>query len=312
MKKINLAVIFYGDKSQIKINESQFKDLQNNLIDFNLKKYDLNKFEQNTLLRDFKAGIIDIVLKNSYGRGHEALIESFLELNNIPYLGSNSETTFLGTSKFLAKEIFRLHNLPIAEDVFVDKIIWQKNNKIILNSIKQKIHYPCIVKDSSGTDSRGIFVSKSEAELTRILNKNLNHKNSFLVEKYISDPYEVTCMVVGNEKPLAYEPIGVNNNVKGLLTADMKDNNSSIVLEIPTKLPKKIVKEIKTIAQKAHEALGCKTFSRSDILVKNGKLYLLEVDVHPGFRINSATTVSAKFTKQNLNNLFLKFYNLTK
>lgn len=312
MNKINLAVVFYGDKSQEKINKSQFNDLRKSLHDFNLKKYDFNNNEQYKLLKDFKAGKIDTVLKNSYGRGHEAHVESFLELNKIPFLGSNSETTFIGTSKFLSKTIFYLHSLPIAIDVFVDKLIWSKNKQIILNFIINKIYYPCIAKDSSGTDSRGIHIIQNELELIKVLNKYTKGNVSFVVEKYIPNSFEVTCMVVGNNKPSAYEPVGVNNNTNGMLTGEMKDNNGSIELEIPTKLPQNIIKEIKKIAQEAHVALGCKTFSRSDILVKNGKLYLLEVDVHPGFRLASATTQSAKFQKQNLNKLFLKFYNLSK
>ena len=56
--------------------------------------------------------------------------------------------------------------------------------------------------------------------------------------------------------------------------------------------------------------LGCNTFSRADILIKNNNIYLLEVDVHPGFRTKSPTFLSAKHQSETPDELFLKFYKL--
>ncbi len=158
MKKINLAVVFYGNPAQEKINQVQFNDLKKNLVDFQLRKYDFNKNEQEKMLKDFKDGKIDIVLKNSYGRVHENQVELFLESHNIPYLGSDSKTTFIGTSKYLAKKVFRSHGLPVVEDITIFGKTWQADKKEMLASLEDKINFPCIIKDSAGTDSRGIFI----------------------------------------------------------------------------------------------------------------------------------------------------------
>jgi D-alanine-D-alanine ligase len=310
-KKINIAVIFYGNKNQLPVNFKQFEDLKEILTDFKLKKYDFNNGEYVKLCQDFRAGKIDIVLKNSYGRTNEADIESFLELNRIPYLGSSSRATLIGTSKLLAKQIFRLHGLPVIEDIFVDKIIWSDSKKIVLSKIKKLINYPCIIKDVGGTDSRGIYIARNEKECVNILSRAINKFQGMILEKYITGAYETTCMVVGNEKPEAYEPIGLKTEKGGFFSGEMKDSHS-VSLEAPAKLPKKIIDRIKKVAEKAHQSLGCKTFSRADILVKGDNLYLLEVDVHPGFRKTSATFLSAKLNKESPNNLFLKFYSLTK
>src|SRR3989344_6662888 len=121
MKKINLAIIFYGRADQKEINLQQYNDLSQNLIDFNISKYDFNEKENSLLIHDYKQGKIDFVLKNSYGRGNENDIELFLETNGIPYFGSDSKTTPLATSKNLSKNIFRKHGLPVLPDVFIDK-----------------------------------------------------------------------------------------------------------------------------------------------------------------------------------------------
>ena len=308
-KKINLAVIFYGNPEQLPANREQFSDLKKNLFDFNLKKYDFNKGERQKLLNDFKKKKIDVVLKNSYGRGHESDIESFLELNKIPYFGSNAKVTFLGTSKSLAKEIFRLAKLPVAKDVYVNKKIWNKSKAKIIKQVKEKIIIPCLIKDIGGTDSRGISVIKNNKQVERFLDQAVSKYGGVIVEQYIKNAYEATCLVVGNKNPIAYEPVGLIKKEE-IISGKIKDQG--IKTEIPANLPKTVIKQIKKLSIFAHKALGCKTFSRSDILVKNKKLYLIEVDVHPGFRSVSPTSLSAKYAGQSLNQLFLEFYKLIK
>jgi len=309
-KKINLAVIFYGNLKQLPVNQSQFFDLKKNLFDFNLKKYDFNKGEQKKLLNDFKKKKIDVVLKNSYGRGHEFDLESFLELNKIPYFGSGVKSTSLGTSKLLSKKVFRLFKLPVAKDVYVDKIIWKKSKVKIIKQVKEKIGFPCLIKDVEGTDSRGISVIKNSKLSKTLLEQQIRKYRGIIVEKYIQDAYEVTCFVVGNKKLIAYEPVGLIKN-EMIISGKIKDGGINQI-EIPANLPKDVIKEAKRISMLAHKSLGCKTFSRADILIKNKKLYLLEVDVHPGFRAVSPTCLSARYAGQSMNQLFLEFFKLIK
>jgi D-alanine-D-alanine ligase len=298
-------VVFYGHKKQSLVNKKQFEDLKNLLADFRLTKYDFGKGGHISLLRDFKKRKIDIVLKNSYGRGNEADVESFLELHKIPYLGSDARSTFVGTNKLLSKFIFRLRGLPVAKDIFVDSFLWKHQESDILRKVDKHLGYPCIIKDVVGTDSRGIFIARGKSSLTSILNGNVRKYTGFLIEEFIEDCQETTCLVVGNERPKAYEPVGFDVGSRGILSGKIKDNHT-IELEIPAKLPAKIIGKIKETAEKAHLSLRCRTFSRSDILVKRGKLYLLEVDVHPGFRATSASLVSARYEGESANDFFKK------
>lgn len=308
-KKINLAVVFFGDPNQLKANQQQFNDFKKNLRDFNLKKYDFNKGEKSKLLKDFKNKLIEVVLKNSYGRGHESVIEEFLELNNIPFFGSGAKATFLGTSKYLSKEIFRLAKLPVAEDVYADKKIWVKSKSRIIKQVKEKIGFPCLMKDVGGTDSRGISIIKNNKQVERLFGQAVKKYEGVIIEQYIKNAYEVTCLVVGNKKPIAYEPVGF---IKDDIIISGKIKDKGIRTEIPANLSEIVIKRIKELSVSAHEALGCKTFSRADILVQKKKLYLIEVDVHPGFRQVSPTCLSAAYAGQNLNKLFLEFYKLIK
>ncbi len=310
--KINLAVIYYGNKKQLVTNNKQFTDLKRLLTNFNLLKYDFNNGEGSQLIDDFKNDKIDIVLKNSFGRGNENHIEKFLEKNKIPFMGSDSKTTLIGTSKLLSKKVFIRNKLPVAKDIFVNDIKWKKSKSKILEKTDKYIHYPCIVKDVGGTDSRGLYFTENKGQCISAINKIINNNHDLIIEEYIKADNEITCMVIGNKKLTAYTPVSVGNcGTDVLLSGNTKDNNL-FTMKIPASLPKAIINKVKSVSIKAHKALGCRTFSRADILITNNRLFLLEVDVHPGFRSKSPTLLSAKYQNESPDELFLKFFDLSK
>ena len=51
---------------------------------------------------------------------------------------------------------------------------------------------------------------------------------------------------------------------------------------IPVDLPKNKLKEVMSMAFKAHKVIGCKGVTRSDFKYFNGKFYLLEINTQPG------------------------------
>ncbi len=194
--------------------------------------------------------------------------------------------------------------------MYVDKIIWEKSKAKIIKQVKEKIGFPCLAKDIEGTDSRGISIIKNIKQCQAIVEKVIYKYKGIIIEQYIKDAYEITCFVMGNKKLITYEPVGIIKN-EMIISGKTKDVGINRI-KIPADLPKNIIKEAKKISMLAHRSLGCRTFSRADILVKNKKLYLLEVDVHPGFRAISPTCLSVRHAGQSMNQLFLEFYKLIK
>jgi D-alanine-D-alanine ligase len=90
------------------------------------------------------------------------------------------------------------------------------------------------------------------------------------------------------------------------IDAKIKDKGMSLIMQVPARMPVGFIRKIKRLAVLAHKSLGCKDFSRSDFIIdKNIKPYILEVDVHPGFRAMSATTTALRYEGKNLNDFFL-------
>src|SRR3989338_3255098 len=115
----SLGVVWYGPRSQCASNREQSAFFDRVLTSFRVRSYDLAKGDRPRLFRDFSARRLDLVLKNSYSRVHESDIETWLDLHGVPYLGSQSGATFLATSKYLSKQLFQLHGVPVLPYVFI-------------------------------------------------------------------------------------------------------------------------------------------------------------------------------------------------
>jgi D-alanine-D-alanine ligase len=63
---------------------------------------------------------------------------------------------------------------------------------------------------------------------------------------------------------------------------------------VPAEIDKKIADEMQKSAVTAHEALGCAVYSRSDFILSDGNLYILETNTLPGLTPNSLLPKAAK------------------
>ncbi len=306
MKKIGLAVIWCGGLGQHTTNTQQVEYLRRALHDFTVRVYYFNKQGKQRLLRDAKKGIVDVLLKNAFGRGHEVDVERWLQRHRIPFLGSGVQATYVGTSKLLSKQIFRRYGLPVAKDLMITPAAWMKHSGVIIQRIVHEIGFPCMLKDVAGTDSRGLEKISDARACIRFLRNMAKKKRTVIAEKFISNAYEVNCFVAGGSKPRAYIPVGMQSR-SGIFSAEDKDK-MRFKPDVPAKLSKQLLKKIQNVALRAHRSLGCHIFSRADILSQSDELYLIEVDVHPGFREKSPTTLSVQHAGDNLNALFLKLY----
>ncbi len=306
---IGLAIIDTGARNQRAVNAEQVRDLRRLLSSFSVSVCSWTSSGRMRLRTNFDRGAFAVVLKNAYGRDHQNDVEQFLERYHIPYLGSDARAVHLGTSKYLSKRAFRRAGLSVADDICIRHAT--RVSPGILSRMQRQIGYPCVIKDVHGTDSRGLYLVRTPRECQQTIERIQRSGHDVLVEEYIRADAEVTCMVVGNARPTAYEPVGMERPVtEALLSAKHKDLMSCTV-SAPARLSPAVRARVKKLSVAAHRALGCRTFSRADILIRGGRLYLLEVDVHPGFRARSATTLSAEYRGESLNDLFLKFYQLS-
>ena len=218
------------------------------------------------------------------GAGEDGTIQGFLETLKIPYTGSPPLASALAMNKIFAKEIFSAHKLPSA------KFYVPKENE---NNPSLPFPYPVIVKPTNLGSTLGISIVKRKRDLANAIKQVKEFGSSLLIEKYIKGK-EVTVSILGNKNPIILPTIQIVAK-KGFYDYSAKYTSGGSLHLIPPKIPEKFVKRAEIIALKAHLLLGCRGFSRTEIIIdEKGNSIILEVNTIPGLTETSLFPDAAK------------------
>ena len=235
------------------------------------------------------------------------VIEILEEQGNL-FVGASSENFIWGAEKQLMKKLFDKHAIPTPR--------WFVYEGGPLK-LPKNFPFPAIVKPAWEHSAIGISQNSVvwdspalERKAKQIWEK---FKQPILVEEFMDgDEYQVT-VLERQGKPWVLQPAElVYQKADGfvpLLTFEEKweedcpEDDLSEIREFSGSPA--VGAEIKTICARAFAKLKCRDFIRIDMREKNGRLYLLEVNVNPGLDWDPyySMTISAKAAKMNFEDL---------
>ncbi len=267
MKTKNIAVLMGGPSSErevsLKTGQGVFEALEG--LGYNVVALDWKpNASLPAMLEESK---IDVVWNAVHGTFVEdGAVQGLLACMGIGCTGSGVLASALAMDKVASKRVFESHGIatPSWE-------IWQEDRTI-------EIPYPIVTKPANEGSSVGVSVVRSEAELANALRLAKDQGGPVLVEEYI-EGHEVFVGILGKK---ALGTIEVRT-AKGFYDYEAKYERDDTEYLIPAQLPETLCEKLSSLALGAHHALGCQSYSRVDIRVRdNGEAYVLEVNTLPG------------------------------
>lgn len=307
VKKIRVAILAGGISNERSVSLITGKEVLKNLdkTKFTGIFYDTKKDLKKLIIDIFKKKI-DIAFIALHGKGGEdGSIQGFLELLNVSYTGSGITASALAMDKVLSKKLFE------REKIHTPKfIVFSKGQKIDTKEIEKEIGFPCCVKPAFSGSSVGVSIVKDKKKIKNAILKAFKEDEKIIIEKYIKGK-EITVGILGNEKLLVLPIIEIRPKNEFFDFKAKYDPKFSDEI-VPAKIPEKISKKAKKIASKVYQLLGCRGFGRIDMIVKNGIIYVLEVNTIPGLTPNSLLPKAAKSAGISFSKLIEKiiFYSL--
>lgn len=225
----------------------------------------------------------DFVLISMHGEfGEDGKLQKIFERKGIKYHGSDSVSSKLCMDKYKSTKL-------VSKNL---KIYTPKTLKLKLNNIlKYKQTYPLFIKANRLGSSVGAGNINNEKELKKYLKevKSQTFSNDyFLLQEYIKG-IELSCGVLESKKgkftllpPVEILPRSKFFDYKSKYSDGESTDNCPSTL-----LPGKICDEISKYSRDIHKLLKCKTYSRSDYIYSNNKIYYLETNTLPGLTKNS-------------------------
>jgi D-alanine-D-alanine ligase len=225
-----------------------------------------------------------IVFNGLHGTdGEDGKIQSLLELDKIPFTGSNSRASAMAMDKYLSG------CMAIQEDIKIPKrIILGTLQKLDLKYITETIDLPMVVKPNDSGSSVGIAIIATENELQAAIHEAFKYSSKVLIEKFI-DGRELTVTVLDG-KALPVVEIKPQN---GWYDFTNKYTKGKTIYETPAKLTTEIKEEIQKEAERIFRSIGCSVYARVDFRFNGKELYFLEVNTLPGMTPLSLTPMAA-------------------
>lgn len=291
-KRIRVAVLLGGSSAEREVSITSGKQviaaLKGNKR-FTVKAYDPAS-QLDVFVLALQKKQVDIVFNALHGTGGEdGVIQGFLEVMQVPYTGSGVEASALAMDKYRTKLIYQAYQLPVAKDLLVDKSFFTGSNQNILRR-KVKALQRVIIKPVSDGSSVDLVIDPQIEEVPNILKRLLKKHHQLLVEEYIPGR-ELTVGVLGSSSL----PVVEIKPKSGSFTYEAKYLSTETQKLCPAPLTLAQTRKAQKFALCAHQILGCKTYSRTDMILHPKKgLILLETNTLPGLTPMSLLPKAAK------------------
>lgn len=277
-QKLTIALLAGGTSGEREVSLSGAAGVEKAL---DPDKFDVLRFDPATDLAKLvdAASEIDFAFILLHGlQGEDGTVQGLLDLLGIPHQGSGVLGSAIAMDKHLAKELYRLNSLPIAEW----EIITPQN---VDNALKivSRLGLPVVVKPVREGSSLGMTIAYSEKELEAGIEMALMHGKEVMVEQYIQGR-ELTVGVVGND---SLTPLPLIEIVPGeeFTFFDYKAKYEPGASEeiCPAPVNDEVKRKAQDYAVRAHRALRLRGYSRTDMMMdRDENLYLLETNTIPG------------------------------
>jgi len=319
MKPKNVVVLMGGVSPEREISLRSGKAVAKALVDagFNVSCIDV-KDEKIEELGHRKIDVAFIALHGYFGE--DGGVQQLLESKGIPYTGSGINASKLAMDKLATKKCFVEAGLKTPDYVTVTEF----QELIEIRHEVMKLGLPVVLKPTRNGSSIGISIVKDLNNIQMGLEKAFEFGYEVIIEKYIKGR-ELTIGILDDKalpiieiKPAMeffnYDAKYKDDRTEYLIVETILRDDGDAVGTPPRNvgfLSSSQYDEAQELALNAHRVLGCKGFSRVDMLLdERNTLYLLEVNTIPGFTEKSLLPKAAKAAGMSFPSLCEKIVDL--
>lgn len=250
------------------------------------KKVDAHKIDvqRESIFDDLKNGQFDRVFIILHGPGGEdGVIQSVLEVLQLPYTGSGVLASALAMDKLRCKELLQGSGLPTPAYMRLEETT-------DMNYVGATLGFPIMVKPTLEGSSIGMSKVAEEEGLNKAWQVAAEYGDSVLAEQWIHGK-EYTVAILGRTAL----PVIRLETKRDFYDYAAKYDDDDTQYHCPCGLTEEEEAQLQRLALSAFDAVGAKGWGRVDIMSnEEGKPSIIEINTVPGMTSHSLVPMAAK------------------
>lgn len=212
----------------------------------------------------------------------DGAIQGLMELLHVPYTGSGMLASALAFDKAKTKDLLRSDGIP------TPKCILLGAHTDCTPGLIQKISLPVVVKPNAQGSTVGLTFVFEAADLEDAIRRSLRYGET-LIEDFIQG-VEISVPVLGNRALPIVEIVPKS----GRYDFESKYVSGATEEIIPARISSAAAQKAEEYALRVHALLNCSGATRTDMIVSEDQIFVLEINTLPGLTPTSLLPNSAK------------------
>jgi len=233
--------------------------------------------------------------------GEDGTVQGALELLGIPYTGAGVMTSSVAIDKAMTKRVWLAEGLPTPRHVLLHR---GESSAARAHAIAGELGLPLIVKPVRGGSSLGMTKVVEAAAMQAAIEEAGRLDEGILCEQFIAGD-EVTVLVLGGGAQARAMPVIRILAPEGNYDYQNKYFSDLTTYQVPCDLPEGEQTALRTLAERAYRALGCRGWGRIDLMIERASRapWLLEINTSPGMTAHSLAPMAAAASGMSYENL---------
>lgn len=252
--------------------------------------------------RDVDAGLLEVlrtdrpacVVPMLHGEtGEDGAVREVLELFALPYVGARPSACRAAFDKPVAKAVVARAGIRTPKAVCLPHETFRElGAAAVMDALVARLGLPLMVKPARSGSALGAAVVHTAEELPAAMVSAFAYGDVALLERFVTGLEVAVPVIDDGTGPRALPAVGIRPD-GGVYDYTARYTAGSTEFLTPAPLSEEVSAEVARVALLAHEVLGLRDVSRSDLIVDaDGRVWFLEVNVAPGFTETSTVPLA--------------------
>lgn len=238
-------------------------------------------------------GRLDVAFALLHGPfGEDGTIQGLFEMMGTRYVGAGVLASAVGMDKHFMKLVLAASGLPVGPFVPIPPADWVRDPAACLAAVSA-LTLPVFVKPARGGSSLGISKVDRAEDVAAAIEEARRFDPKVIVEEGFVGARELECGVLAEldgSAPRASEVAEIRvQSASGFYDFEAKYlPEEQVALDVPADIPAALADEVREVAVRTFEVLGCEGLARVDVFVTaEGRVVVNEINTMPGFTPHS-------------------------